>query len=38
MDFVTGLLLLKNPATGLVYNLILIIVDYFTKYTLIIPF
>jgi hypothetical protein len=38
MDFVTGLPLLKNPATGLAYNLILIIVDCFTKYTLIIPF
>jgi hypothetical protein len=38
MDFVTGLPLLKDPATGLSYNAILVIVDYFTKYALIIPF
>jgi hypothetical protein len=38
IDFVTGLPLLKNPTIGLAYNLILIIVDRFTKYALIIPF
>jgi hypothetical protein len=38
MDFITGLPLLKDPATGLTYNLILIIVDCFTKYALIVPF
>jgi hypothetical protein len=38
MDFVIGLPLLENPATELAYNLILVIVDCFTKYTLIIPF
>jgi hypothetical protein len=38
MDFITGLPLSEDPATGLPYDLILIIVDRFTKYTLIIPF
>jgi hypothetical protein len=38
IDFVTGLLLSKDPATGLSYNLILVIVDQFIKYALIIPF
>jgi hypothetical protein len=38
MDFVTGLPPSKDPATGLAYNSILVIVDRFTKYTLIIPF
>jgi hypothetical protein len=38
MDFVTGLLLSKDPATGLTYNLILVIVDRFIKYALMIPF
>jgi hypothetical protein len=38
IDFVTGLPLSKDPATGLSYNLILVIVDRFTKYALIIPF
>jgi hypothetical protein len=38
IDFVTGLLLSKDPATGLSYNLILVIVDRFTKYALIILF
>jgi hypothetical protein len=38
MDFVIGLPLSKNSATGLFYNLILIIVDCFIKYTLIILF
>jgi hypothetical protein len=38
IDFVTGLPLSKDPATGLTYNLILVIVDRFTKYTLMIPF
>jgi hypothetical protein len=38
IDFVTGLPLSKDPATGLFYNAILVIVDRFTKYALIIPF
>jgi hypothetical protein len=38
IDFVTGLPLLRDLATGLTYNLILVIVDRFTKYTLIILF
>jgi hypothetical protein len=38
IDFVTGLLLSKDSATELSYNAILVIVDYFTKYALIIPF
>jgi hypothetical protein len=38
IDFVTGLPLSKDPAIGLAYNLILIIVDCFIKYALIIPF
>jgi hypothetical protein len=38
MDFVTGLLLFKDSATELFYNLILVIVDCFTKYALMIPF
>jgi hypothetical protein len=38
MDFVTGLLLLEDSATGLSYNAILVIVDRFTKYALIILF
>jgi hypothetical protein len=38
MDFVTGLPLSKDPTTGLSYNAILVIVDRFTKYTLMIPF
>jgi hypothetical protein len=38
MDFVIGLLLSKNPATGLFYDLIFVIVDRFTKYALMIPY
>jgi hypothetical protein len=38
MDFVTGLPLSKDPAIGLAYNLILVIVDRFIKYILMIPF
>jgi transposase InsO family protein len=38
MDFVTGLPLSKDPATGLTYDSILVIVDRFTKYALMIPF
>jgi hypothetical protein len=38
MDFVTGLPLSKDPATGLAYDLILVIVDRLTKYALMIPF
>jgi hypothetical protein len=38
MDFVTGLPLLEDPATGLSYDAILVIVDCFTKYALMIPF
>jgi hypothetical protein len=38
IDFVTELLLSKDSAIGLSYNAILIIVDRFTKYALMIPF
>jgi hypothetical protein len=38
MDFVTGLPLSKDPATGLSYDSILVIVDCFTKYALMISF
>jgi hypothetical protein len=38
MDFVIGLLLLRDPAIGLAYDAILVIVDCFTKYALFIPF
>jgi hypothetical protein len=38
MDFVIELLLLEDPAIELLYNLILVIVDRFTKYALIILF
>jgi hypothetical protein len=38
MDFVIGLPLLKDSAIGLAYDLILVIVDRFTKYALMIPF
>jgi hypothetical protein len=38
IDFVTELLLSKDSAIGLSYNLILVIVDRFIKYALIIPF
>jgi hypothetical protein len=38
IDFVTGLLLFKDSAIELFYNAILVIVDRFTKYALIISF
>jgi transposase InsO family protein len=38
MDFVTGLPSSKDPATELSYDSILVIVDRFTKYALMIPF
>jgi transposase InsO family protein len=38
MDFVTGLPLSKDPVTELTYDAILVIVDRFTKYVLMIPF
>jgi hypothetical protein len=38
IDFVTGLPLSRDPAIGLAYDAILVIVDRFTKYTLFIPF
>jgi hypothetical protein len=38
MDFVTGLPLSKDPATELSYDSILVIVDRFTKYAIMIPF
>jgi hypothetical protein len=38
IDFVIELPLSKDSATGLFYNAILIIVDRFIKYALIIPF
>jgi hypothetical protein len=38
MDFVTSLPPLKDLATGILYNAILVIVDRFTKYAEMIPF
>jgi hypothetical protein len=38
IDFVTGLPLSRDPATGLAYDAILVIVDRSTKYALFIPF
>jgi putative transposase len=38
MDFVTGLPPSRDLATGLTYDSILVIVDRFTKYALMIPF
>jgi transposase InsO family protein len=38
MDFVTGLPPSRDPATKLLYNAILVIVDRFTKYAEMIPF
>jgi hypothetical protein len=38
IDFVTGLPLSKDLVTELTYDAILVIVDRFTKYILIIPF
>jgi hypothetical protein len=38
IDFVTGLPSSKDPAIGLAYDSILVIVDCFTKYALIILF
>jgi transposase InsO family protein len=38
MDFVTGLPWSKDPTTGLAYDSILVIVDRFTKYAIMVPF
>jgi len=38
MDFVTGLPWSKDPTTGLAYDAILVIVDRFTKYAIMVPF
>jgi transposase InsO family protein len=38
MDFVTGLPLSKDPVTGLSYDAIMVIVDRFTKYAIMLPF
>ena len=38
MDFVTGLPLSKDPVTGLAYDAIMVIVDRFTKYAMMLPF
>ena len=38
MDFITKLLASNNPATGVIYNLILVIVDTLTKYAHFIPY
>jgi hypothetical protein len=38
MDFVTGLPLSKDPVTGLAYDTIMVIVDRFTKYAIMLPF
>ena len=37
MDFVVGLLLLKDPITGLEYDSICVVIDRFTKYAYIVP-
>ena len=37
MDFITKLLASKDPATGVIYDLILVIVDTLTKYAHFIP-
>jgi transposase InsO family protein len=38
MDFVTGLPLSEDPATGLLYDSILVMVDRFSKYAEMVPF
>jgi hypothetical protein len=38
MDFVIGLPLLEDPATGLLYDSILVMVDRFLKYAEMVPF
>jgi hypothetical protein len=38
MDFVIGLPLLEDPATGLLYDSILVMVDRFSKYAEMVPF
>ena len=38
MDFITKLLKSKDPVTGITYNLIMVIVDRFTKYLIVVLF
>ena len=38
IDFITKLPKSKNPVTGITYNLIMVIVDRFTKYLIVVPF
>ena len=38
MDFITKLPKSKDPVTGITYNLIMVIVDRFTKYLIAVPF
>jgi hypothetical protein len=38
MDFITGLLVSRDPITKVTYNTILVIINRFTKYAKMIPF
>ena len=38
IDFITKLPKSKDPVTGITYNLIIVIVDRFTKYLIVVPF
>ena len=38
MDFITKLPKSKDPVTGITYNLIMVIVDRFTKYLIVVLF
>ena len=38
IDFITKLPKSKDPVTGITYNLIIVIVDRFTKYLIMVPF
>ena len=38
MEFITKLPKSKDPVTGITYNLIIVIVDRFTKYLIVVPF
>ena len=38
MDFITKLLLLEEPSTGIFYNNIMVIVDQLTKFSYYLPY
>ena len=38
IDFITKLPKSKDPVTGITYDLIMVIVDRFTKYLIVVPF